>query len=78
MHPVLECGFENQDFAVGPAKVILLGYELWQRTFNGDPKIIGKTVRISRWDLPPIVIGVMPPGVRFLPSPGAEGAELQR
>ena len=37
--------------------------------FNGDPHIIGKTVRISRWETPPTVIGVMPPGVRFLPSP---------
>jgi putative ABC transport system permease protein len=64
-------GFEEQDFAQGPVKAILLGYEFWQRTFNGDPKIIGKTVRISRWDVPPTVIGVMPPGVRFLPSPGA-------
>ena len=26
-------------------------------------------MRISRWDTPPTVIGVMPPGVRFLPSP---------
>jgi putative ABC transport system permease protein len=34
-------------------KVILLGYEFWQRTFNGDTQIIGKTVRISRWDVPP-------------------------
>jgi putative ABC transport system permease protein len=52
-------------------KVILLGYEFWKRTFNGDPQIIGKTVHISRWDVPPTIIGVMPPGVRFLPSPGA-------
>ena len=51
--------------------MVLLGYELWQRKFNGDPNIIGKTIRISRSDTPPKVIGVMPPGVRFLPSPGA-------
>src|SRR5271170_6495216 len=71
LRPVLGRGFDPQDFAQGPVKVILLGYELWQRTFNGDPQIIGKTVRISRWDVPPTIIGVMPPGVRFLPSPGA-------
>src|SRR3984893_12938640 len=71
LRPVLGRGFEEQDFAVGPVKAILLGYEFWQRTFNGDPQIIGKTVRISRWDVPPTIIGVMPPGVRFLPSPGA-------
>jgi putative ABC transport system permease protein len=46
-----------------------LGYELWQRKFNGDRNIIGKKIRISRRDTPPTVIGVMPPGVRFLPSP---------
>ncbi len=56
----------------GPVvKAILLGYEFWQRAFGGDRQIIGKTVRISRWDVPPTVIGVMEPGVRFLPSPGA-------
>jgi putative ABC transport system permease protein len=71
LQPVVGRGFEEQDFALGPVKVILLGYEFWQRTFNGDPKIIGQTVHISRWDVPPTVIGVMPRGVRFLPSPGA-------
>ena len=64
-------GFEDSDFGPGPVKTIVLGYEFWQRTFGGDKQIIGKTVRISRWDVPPIVIGVMQPGVRFLPSPGA-------
>ncbi len=28
-------------------------------------------MRISRWEVSPVVIGVMEPGVRFLPSPGA-------
>ncbi len=71
LQPVVGHGFEEHDFAVGQAKVMLLGYEFWQRTFNGDPNIIGKTVHISRWDVPPTIIGVMPPGIRFLPSPGA-------
>ncbi len=71
LRPMIGRGFAEQDFGQGPVKVILLGYEFWQRTFNGDPQIIGKTVRISRWDVPPTVIGVIPPGVRFLPSPGA-------
>src|ERR1700683_1811416 len=70
LQPVLGRGFEEQDFALGPVKAILLGYEFWQRTFQSDPQIIGKTVRISRWDVPPTIIGVMPPGIRFLPSPG--------
>src|SRR5882757_4064591 len=71
LRPVVGRGFDEHDFAQGPVKVILLGYEFWQRTFNGDPQIIGKTVRISRWDVPPTIIGVMQPGVRFLPAPEA-------
>ena len=71
LHPVLGRSFEESDIGTGPVKVILLGYEFWKRTFNSDPQIIGKTVRISRWEVPPTVIGVMQPGVRFLPSPGA-------
>jgi putative ABC transport system permease protein len=67
-------GFEESDFGhfgQGSVKAILLGYEFWQRAFNGDRQIIGKTVRISRWDVPPTVIGIMQPGVRFLPDPGS-------
>ena len=71
LQPVLGRSFEESDIGTGPVKVILLGYEFWKRTFNGDPQIIGKTVHISRWEVPPTVIGVMQPGVRFLPSPGA-------
>jgi putative ABC transport system permease protein len=52
-----------------PPKAIILGYELWQRLFNGDPHIVGTTVRLSRMPAPLPVVGVMPPGVRFLPDP---------
>jgi putative ABC transport system permease protein len=61
----------ESDAGVAPPPTIILGYNFWQRTFNGDPRIVGKTVRIGRSDTPPTVIGVMPPGVRFLPSPRA-------
>ena len=69
--PAAGRSFQESDFGQGPVKTIVLGYEFWQRTFGGDKQIIGKTVHISRWDVPPVVIGVMEPGVRFLPSPGA-------
>ena len=71
LKPSFGRGFEDSDFAPGPTKSIVLGYEFWQRIFGGDKQIIGKTVRISRWEVPPVVVGVMEPGVRFLPSPGA-------
>jgi putative ABC transport system permease protein len=71
LKPAMGRGFADSDFGPGPVKEIVLGYEFWKRVFGGDPQIIGKTVRISRWDVTPVVIGVMQPGVRFLPSPGA-------
>ena len=52
-----------------PPSTIILGHELWRRRFNGDPNIIGKSVHISRHPAPLTVVGVMPPGVRFLPDP---------
>jgi putative ABC transport system permease protein len=54
-----------------PPGAIILGYDLWQRSFNADPNIVGKTVRISRMPAPLPVVGVMPQGIRFLPDPGA-------
>jgi len=69
LRPMLGRTFLPSETGPGRAPVIILGYSLWQRQFNGDPNIIGKTVRLSRQDTPPTVIGVMPPGIRFLPSP---------
>jgi putative ABC transport system permease protein len=54
-----------------PPTAILLGHELWVRQFNSDPRILGKTVQLSRMPAPLPVIGVMPPGLRFLPDPAA-------
>jgi putative ABC transport system permease protein len=71
LQPILGRSFVEAEAGGKTAPVVLIGYDLWQRKFNGDPRIIGKTIRISRLDPPPTVIGVMPPGVRFLPSPGA-------
>jgi putative ABC transport system permease protein len=71
LKPLLGRTFLPAETGVPTAPVIILGYDLWQRKFNGDPHIIGKTVRMSRREVPPTVVGVMPPGVRFLPSPGA-------
>jgi putative ABC transport system permease protein len=70
VQPLLGRRFVDADSAP-PSTVIILGYDCWQRRFNGDRAIVGKTIRISRYQSPPTVIGVMPPGLRFLPSPGA-------
>src|SRR5262245_4619593 len=71
LKPYLGRAFQDSDAVVNAPQVIILGYDLWQRRFNGDPNIIGKTIPFrGRFGAPsPTVIGVMPPGVRFLPSP---------
>ena len=40
--------------------VVVVSHELWQRTFGGDPGIVGKRVDIQ--GLQRTVVGVMPPG----------------
>ena len=70
IHPALGRAFDESDTPDGPATALILGHDLWQRRFNGDPNIVGQNVRISRYSYPRTVVGVMPPNVRFLPSPG--------
>ena len=43
--------------------VVILGYDLWQKYFGGDPNVVGKKVAVS--SRPRTVIGVMPRGFRF-------------
>ena len=73
LRPVLGRTFVDAEAADPntPPRAIVLGYERWQKSFGGDPGILGKTIRLSRMPSPLPVVGVMPPGVRFLPDPGA-------
>ncbi|MGH8290646.1 MAG: ABC transporter permease [Steroidobacteraceae bacterium] len=50
------------DRAGGPAEVDV-SYQLWQSAFHGDPRVLGRTLRIS--DELYTVVGVMPPGFAF-------------
>lgn len=69
LQPALGRTFLDSDTEPNTPPVIILGYDLWQRKYNGNPNIVGKTIRISRQETAPTIIGVMPPGIRFLPSP---------
>ncbi len=44
-------------------RVLLIGHREWQRRFNGDPAIVGRTLTLNT--VPHVVIGVMPEGFAF-------------
>lgn len=69
LQPMLGRTFQDSDIGPNTPPVIIIGYDLWQRKFNRDTGILGKTMRISRQEAQSTIIGVMPPGVRFLPAP---------
>src|ERR1044071_2415664 len=63
VRPLIGRWFDASEDRSGDPTVILLGYDLWQRVFGGDPGILGKQVQIDA--RPVSVIGVMPRGFRF-------------
>ena len=55
--------FDPEEFKPG-ARVVVIGYGLWQRRFGSDPQIVGQTLQLD--NEPFTVIGVLPPEFRFL------------
>ncbi len=69
VHPFLGREFQDGDAPLDywNQTVMILGHDLWRRSFHSDRSIIGKTVRLGIFEKGLRVIGVMPEGVRFLP-----------
>ena len=61
--PILGRDFTAEDNTPGAEKVAILGHEIWQRNFDGDPKIVGQAIRIN--GKAATIIGVMPPNFKF-------------
>ncbi|WP_047490169.1 ABC transporter permease [Terriglobus sp. TAA 43] len=61
LHPALGRFFTAEEDRSGGPRAALMSYRLWQTTFQGDPTIVGRTVRVNGDDVP--VIGVLPEGV---------------
>jgi putative ABC transport system permease protein len=49
---------KDEDLNGNPAPVMILSYQLWQRRFNGDDNVVGKTVLLD--NAVTTIIGVMP------------------
>ncbi len=61
--PALGRGFARNEVGPGHPLVIVLTHELWNR-LGADPAIVGRDVRLN--GRPYTVLGVMPPGFRFV------------
>jgi putative ABC transport system permease protein len=63
--PLLGRVFTPEEQVQGKDFVIVLGYGLWQRRYNSDPSIVGKTILLN--SRPYTVVGVMGPDFQPLP-----------
>ncbi len=61
--PLLGRAFNAQESAWNGPKAVMLGYALWERRFNRDPKIVGTSLVIN--DAPHTVVGVLPASFDF-------------
>ena len=69
--PILGRQFTAEEAREGAARVVMLGYTMWEQRFNKDPGIIGRSISVN--GVPAVIVGVMPPDFRY---PGR--AELWR
>ena len=61
--PLLGRDFRAEDDREGAAPVVILGHAVWQRRYQGDRGIVGRTIRVN--GVPSTVIGVMPEDFGF-------------
>lgn len=50
----------HEDKTPGAHPVVALSHGLWQRSFGGDPNLVGKTISLNRHDF--TVVGIIPEG----------------
>jgi putative ABC transport system permease protein len=62
--PIVGRNFTPEEDRAGGTPVAILSYGLWQHSFGGSNSILGQTVDLDAQ--PYTVIGVMPPGYKFL------------
>ena len=60
---VLGRAFLPTDTLAGAPPVLVLGYDIWQERYAGQPSVIGRQVRVD--GQPATIVGVMPKGFQF-------------
>lgn len=57
MQPLLGRAFLPEDMVLSPRPLAVVGYDIWQKHFGGDPNIVGKTIKLDGVNY--TVVGVM-------------------
>jgi putative ABC transport system permease protein len=57
--PILGRAFTSEEDVDTGARVVILGYGLWQQRFGADRAVLGTNIRLN--GVPYLVVGVMPP-----------------
>ncbi len=63
VEPAMGRAFLPEEDVPGNDAAVILGYDLWQRRFAGDPSIVGRPALINGTER--LVVGVMPAGFRM-------------
>ena len=64
--PAIGRSFTDEETTSETDQVAILSDAFWRQRFNADPHVIGRQIRVN--SVPRTVIGVLPPGFRFLSS----------
>ncbi len=64
--PAMGRSFTEEETSLQTDKVVILTDAYWRQHFDADPHVIGKQLRVN--GLGNTVVGVLPPGFRFLSS----------
>lgn len=63
VRPVAGRLFSREDDVEGAPPVAIIGWEVWQRRFGGDPAVVGTTLRANGEET--VIVGVLPEGFGF-------------
>ncbi len=63
VQPAMGRAFLPEEEQPGKDAVVIVSHGLWQRVFNSDPNLIGKTLTVNGRNR--MVVGIMPPSFQF-------------
>jgi predicted permease len=64
--PIMGRAFTDDEMTYNTDDVAILSHTYWKQKLSSDPSVLGRTIRVD--GLPRKIVGVLPPGFRFLSS----------